>query len=357
MDDSNIDELFDRFAEPKQILFLSADLVGSTALKQKKRKVSALNCHHPDTQEWASTIQFFLENFSDCLDRNWSDRQSDIGDFRKGKLVETRMGSKPILWKMLGDELVYRKFVGNRHQVKETIDIWIRSVHQLCRNFVDQLGNPEISIKSTAWIGEFPIQNKILLGSQLSGQRGSLDTGCAKRLIALQDFEVNPVQDGLEIDFVGPAIDVGFRLTKKSTPRQFILSIDTMFLYVLSELSGKLGRKAGSRLSPMVTRIHYEGAEPLPGVLGGVPYPLFWIDMFDPATSEVLSDGFRQLHPIADREQILNFCDAFYKEQTCYIDTPYIVTDELVSTRTINEKPPWFEEEKRKLRQAMLGDC
>jgi hypothetical protein len=353
MDDAEIAHLFDKFAEPKQILFLSADLVGSTALKQKKRKVSPLNVHHPDTQEWASTIQFFFNDFSRCLDEHWSIRSLEIEKLRNKALVDTRLGSKPILWKMIGDELVYRKHVRNRHQVKETVDIWINAILQLYGNFREKRNNPEISIKCTAWIGEFPIQNKILLGAQLSGQPGSLEQGCAARLVALQDFESKPVGKGLEIDFIGPAIDIGFRLTKKATPRKFILSIDTIFLYVLSELSGKLKKTPSSRDA----KIHYDGAEALPGVLGGLPYPLFWIDMIDPSTSEALSDGFRDVKPIDSPQEILDFFDAFYKEQKSYIDTPYITTDESELTMTINEKPAWYEEEKKKLRQDMIGEC
>ena len=355
--ESQIDILFDRFAEPKQILFLSADLVGSTALKQKRRKTSSLGCHHPDTQEWASVIQFFFSGFNDCFDKNWSGREEYLRGFMKEATIDSRMGPKPILWKMIGDELVYRKFVGHRDQVKETIDIWIKSIQQLYTLFIEKLGNAEISIKCTAWIGEFPIQNKILIGSQLSGQPGNLKDSGLARLVALQDFESKPVGNGLEIDFIGPAIDIGFRLTKKATPRKFVLSIDTLYLYVLSEVAGE-PTDPRQRIRPVREKqIFFGGAEALPGVLGGLPYPLFWIDMSPANASEVLGDNLSGIKAIKDRKSIVRFCEEFYKEQRCYIDTPYIVTDDYDRGTVLNQKPQWYDEEKKKLKLDMLGTC
>lgn len=355
IDNDDLNKMFERFAEPKQILFLSADLVGSTALKQKKRKPAANKVHHPDTQEWASTIQFFFSNFGTCFDATWTERADKIRSVRDQKLVETRLGSKPILWKMIGDELVYRKYISHRHQVKETIDIWINSIKLLYENFVSILGNPEISIKCTAWLGEFPIQNKILVGSQFSGKPGSLPLGPGGRLAALKNYETEPVKDGIEIDFIGPAIDIGFRLTKKATPRKFILSIDTIFLYVLSEMSGKLASSEDDDGTSKATKIHYSGAETLPGVFGGLPYPLFWIDMIEHNSSEILTDNFLKLAPIEKRDDILKYCKEFYKEQKSYVDRPYIATDKTVNVMQISTVPDWYDEEKLKLRDDMLG--
>lgn len=350
-----IDKLFDQFSEPKQILFLSADLVGSTALKQKRRKTSSLGCHHPDTQEWAKVIQFFFSSFNQCFDENWLARRVDLCSVNPEEIVEARMGPQPILWKMIGDELVYRKHVGHRDQVKETIDIWIQSIRQLYTLFVKGLGNAEISIKCTAWIGEFPIQNKILIGSQLSGQPGNLKDSGVARLVALRDFERKPVGNGLEIDFIGHAIDIGFRLAKKATPRKFVLSIDTLFLYILSEMAGEHVEPRRPRRKPRPTPIFFGGSETLPGVLGGLPYPIFWIDMSRPGASEVISDGLYGIRAIKDRSAIYKFCEAFYSEQRCYIDTPYIVSDDIQRGIVINRKPQWYDEEKLKLKLDMLG--
>lgn len=353
--ESGLEELFSRFAEPKQILFLSADLVGSTALKQKKRKPEENRVHHPDTQEWASTIQFFFTRLNQCFDDQWSKQSEKIHALRDKKLVDVRLGTKPILWKMIGDELVYRKYVSHRHQVKQTIDIWIAAVEALYRQFDLELSNPEISIKCTAWIGEFPIQNKVLVGSQFSGQPGSIDGTAAARLAILHRYEYRPVGDGIEIDFIGPAIDIGFRLARKATPRKFILSIDTLFLYVLSELSGNITEAGEEDEGPAEASIYFDGSEPLPGVLGGLPYPIFWIDMASPQSSEVLTDAFVQRQPVKRRREILNFCKAFYKEQRCYIDRPYIATDKSVAVMKIDQKPDWYDAEREKLRRDMLG--
>ncbi|MCO5794798.1 MAG: hypothetical protein HEQ21_18440 [Blastomonas sp.] len=376
--DDDLEQKFVRFAEPKQILFLSADLVGSTALKQKKRKQRKRNVHHPDTQEWATTLQFFFTSLGHCFDKKWSERKAHLLSLKDATLVEKRLGTKPILWKTIGDELVYRKYVANRHQAKECIDIWINAIQELYKRFEKDLKNPEISIKSTAWVGEFPIQNKVLVGVQFSGFSGQdgnscgpehnaklekatiaegatrsqkadhLGTSPAQLLDILDGFESNPVKNGVEIDFIGPAIDIGFRLTKKATPRKFVLSIDAVFLYVLSELSGD-----GGSLSNV--KINYDGSEILQGVLGGLPYPIFWIDMSKSDSSEVIADQFLFSKNPIDKNSIYKYCMKFYEEKLNYVDRPYIMTDDGVSKTLINKLPKWYDIERTRLKKDFFG--
>jgi hypothetical protein len=325
MTKEDLKNYIDRFYQPKQVLFLSADLVGSTALKQKRREKSkGSGVLTPDTKPWSDAIQGLYSQTAAQLSARWE------GEFKD------RLGSPPILWKTIGDEVVYRKLISKVSEVTYTLEAWcdaIREVEELIRasSKVEQL-----QIKCTAWIAEFPIQNRVLIGGQL---KDALQYGDSVELNLLQkvsEFERNPVRDGLEIDFVGPAIDVGFRLSKLSSARRFVISIDVAYLILIY---GNVISAGGG----IPFRLRFHGSESLPGVIGGVPYPIFWIDMASDASTDNLADKmYGEQH--LNIHNAKSFCERFYEEKINFVDHPFIVTEDLgkVGKIKINQPPKWY---------------
>ena len=82
-------------------------------------------------------------------------------------------------------------------------------------------------------------------------------------------------------DFVGPLIDIGFRLSKFASLRKFVISADLAWLITAQ----------GDAAMPF----HYDGRESLKGVLNDQPYPIFWIDCNDDG------DGRNPLDSIEDK--------------------------------------------------------
>lgn len=83
------------FLKPRLRLFMSADIVGSTALKQSPRKGPEVS------SEWFGIIQgFYLEIQKEFI-KHWSDVDSKLGD--------KFLGDPPELWKVIGDEAVFVK--------------------------------------------------------------------------------------------------------------------------------------------------------------------------------------------------------------------------------------------------------
>jgi len=119
---------------------------------------------------------------------------------------------------------------------------------------------------------------------------------------------------GLTRDFVGPSIDTGFRLGTLSTPRKFTISLDLALLLVSVTPSVSI-------FSPLYVR--YDGRQPLKGVLGGRPYPIFWVDMLH---DDVVLDAEDKLAgpKTLSEEHIRHFCEKFLAEHEDYMIRPFI---------------------------------
>ena len=146
---------FDDCAEhlrPQLIMFLSVDVVGSTAFKQKFQNYGARA--DSDEREWFSVIQgFYIRTVQSFLSR-WSGACAD-------PKFAGSCGAAPLLWKTIGDEIVFRKAVGDYRQVAKTLRCWIEAMAEV-RAFLQEC-DPQLDVKCTAWMGEFPVQNKIVI--------------------------------------------------------------------------------------------------------------------------------------------------------------------------------------------------
>jgi hypothetical protein len=175
----------------------------------------------------------------------------------------------------------------------------------------------KLDIKCTAWLAEFPLQNKQVIGP--SGIRvKSVDSSDMEAVGALiGEYEAAPEKfSDTRIDFVGPAIDIGFRLSGKSSSRKFIISLDLAYLISISN----------RRDDKDILKIHYEGRHYLKGVLGGVEYPIFWIDMSVEGSSDKTEDILYKREKL-DWHDIEDFCKSFYEDVSNPSYRPFIITD------------------------------
>ncbi len=316
----SFDEMIDCFVKPKQILFLSADLVGSTALKQIKRDFAGK--HIPDSEKWAKVIQELFLKISSKFAKISS--ENNIG---------TKNSNKPILWKTVGDEIIYRKYISNHSEIYDTVLDWITAAKETRSELKSQFSS-DLDIKCTAWLGEFPILNRVILGA---GHQTVVDftNGISSTLSSIVNFETSPVKAGFEIDFIGPSVDIGFRLSRLSSSRKFIISVDTAYLLMKCLITN---RKRKSKLP----KIFYEGTVHLSGVFGGLTYPVFWIDMSSEAdheSLEKLEDKLVKREP-CDLEKAIEFCETFYAERSIFIDQPFIIGDNDLHP---NDIPSWYD--------------
>ena len=265
-------EEFQELVRPKLKLFLSVDVVGSTEYKQER--------DHKRAQHWLSFFVNFYASFPTLLK----------AALESGKGPVSTM---PRLWKALGDELVFTAELTNRREAAVHVRAFRQALCEAVRNWRrDSCQKHDLLIKGTAWLAGFPVGNAE---------------------IPLQSADK---EDEAGRDYIGPQVDVGFRLKDHATPRKLILSAD-LALLMLS--AGKPGLK-----------FYFDGDQALKGVIRGRPYPLVWVDCDDsPSTSRsihVLKDRLLDRKPAASGV-LKEYLRKWISQTKGLVPMPFIVAD------------------------------
>jgi hypothetical protein len=116
----------DPFAS-KLRLFLSVDIVGSTAFKQagsrrSKPKEKPEDVQIPPAEPWFSPIAQFYKGMEQALAREWLIAEA------RSLAINWPPGSPPELWKSVGDEVIYTKLLTDHRQALTTLNAWMKAV-------------------------------------------------------------------------------------------------------------------------------------------------------------------------------------------------------------------------------------
>jgi hypothetical protein len=267
-------------AEPRLRLFLSVDVVGSTAFKHQAERT--------DAQGWLEFFTSFYSGFPNFL-------STAHAETLHSKNHRPEHLAPALLWKALGDELVFVAEITHRSQVELHLIAFKAAVSKAVTYHVYGEKPLPIHFKASAWLAGFPVGN------------AAIPT----------DGEKSPIS----FDFVGPAIDIGFRLGTLATPRRFVVSVELAYL-ILSCAGGGL-------------KFHYEGKSPLRGVLNGRGYPHIWIDCY----KELGEKNRHPEHEVTDAEDDLlkrgpadeghlrKFCKSYIDEIGSPLFAPFIDAD------------------------------
>ncbi len=325
--------------KPRLKVFLSADIVGSTALKQNFKA---------DLTDvvWPEVIQGFYRNFIEQIEFRWNDGSARFTEKNGEDDTQKFFGSYPKFWKTVGDEVLFWKALDNENQLWATLAVWLSAVSSI-RDFFSRFSEPEVrglDIKSSVWIAGFPVRNRLFRSSALSIDEFEEFLG----LLYLSD----DVDTSQSYDFVGPSIDIGFRLASHSSQRKMYIDAATAYLLAKSAsrvhdehaedlaelLDGRIGIDEGDikkRLS-----IFYSGSEVLKGVGGEKKYPKFWINTCRHGTSESMREGlmFPNGRQPAEPKNIIAFCEKFYSERAQFLVRPFINNEDALSYSSKPEK-------------------
>jgi len=322
---------------PRLKLFLSADIVGSTALKQPF-DLSIVSLDH---DKWQQVIQGFYKQIDEKFKNAWTSASISL----QKDIKERFFGESPRFWKTIGDEIVYWKCLSSDEQLRVTLRCWMDVIPKV-RSWL-KLWDPALDIKCTAWLAEFPVRNKAVWsendffptdrhaeGIELNSLEKVAELSPPtenKILLKLNDFYERRLSDG-SIDFIGPGIDVGFRISQWSSSIRFVIDVDIAYLMSLTESSWRASRVEQLLPQDWLPRrngnfvdIYFGGSHYLKGVLGGSDYPRFWINLSDErslyATHNALSS---QPEKPSDFNRLQNFCMKYYEERSKYIFEPFI---------------------------------
>lgn len=265
---------FNELIRPQLRLFMSIDLEGSTRAKQVSAKTGK--------NTWLPQLTTFLTDFE--ADYFFRVLKTDFPAIKE-----------PICWKTLGDELLYQVEINQRGQVVPYIKALCNAVAEW--NSDSKAKNiSRLKVKGAAWLAGFPVSNTLL-----------------------------PLANGL--DFVGPAIDLGFRLSKYSSPKQLSVSVDLLCLLREEKFDGN---------------IFFQGRKETKGILDGNGYPVFTIEILssdlDKAENHLLGKKSLKADEVAD------FCRQFISETEIPNFPPFLPCE--MKTYPQREK---YEQEREKV--------
>jgi len=248
-------------------LFLSVDLVGSTALKSDKATdVSGYRYGPP----WVNIFTQFYSGFPRVFDQTLDN-------------TELKESLRPRLVKTIGDEILLQTKIENSSDARSLVRFFAKALaHYTAKN----LASERLQLKGTAWIAGFPINNH--------------------RLFLSDHGQAAPA------DFIGPSIDTGFRIAKSATPTKLVVSVDLAVLLV-TPIDDALD-------------LYVDGTQTLRGVLGGKPYPIIWYKV--PGADAKLHEAEIALGHRQDKTQIQRYCEAYLEScNKSWLIRPYFAAD------------------------------
>jgi hypothetical protein len=260
-------------------LFLSVDISGSTALKNRKNHTGLLEEYENrkmvlktfaekgliteptvDLDDSVQCVQGILHDYSSedfdwaaILERRFRDFNSAFATELVKRNYEDIGGNIDyFLWKALGDELIYSFKISARKQLHNLVLSFLRVIRSFDR---EDVSKKLIRLKGSGWVAGFPVRNRIVKfpGPQLY-RRGEDGTCSVEHLYP-------------RTDYLGPDIDTGFRVGTCGYPGFMVISMELAEL--LGEAPGELQQVRGGVV----------GWKKLKGVWNEIPYPIIWITL------------------------------------------------------------------------------
>lgn len=292
-------------------LYLSADLVGSTAYKGAVDNNS--DTLHP---QWVNSFKLFYKLFPEMVQSAFQSSKPD-----DSHEIETYTG--PQIWKTIGDEIIFCVRVRTQRHLACCVSSFIEAMDQFGRKL--EADRIPLDIKGAGWLATFPAENI----SISVGDNNEITTSAQSQDYITEEFEERADKEPHRFDFLGKGIDTGFRISKNATADRFTSSIELAY-FLAKAVSAKF----------FSGRFTYHGKEIFKGVNRNQPYPVISIDT-------ERNDKKRELRP---RERILSrepdieplalsdYLDAFMRHEN--IEIPILPID---STTPLTPDVPSYQ--------------
>jgi hypothetical protein len=259
-------------------LFLSCDLTGSTAFKQRPNP-------DPATPWQKVFLQFYREFPQQLYMQQKALRYADL-DFK--------------MWKAVGDELIFTCDVRSEVDIFQAVEVWLTTLRAFKTDNLN--GHPQLGVKGGAFIGTFPgpdYESTIPLRP---------DIEVSDKDVVLLNREALSGRRAVTkylFDYFGPSIDTGFRVLNKCSDRYMTLSLEVA--YALAVLQCMPNRDAAQYQRPDLMLL--DSLE-LKGVWGGREYPLFAIDVH---STDGVNQALKKFRHEVSANHIMELCQACYE--------------------------------------------
>ena len=210
---------------PSVAMFMSVDLSGSTAFKSQAQGDG-------ENPEWLEPFEAFYREVPLIM----------MGQIAGAFAMENEVPHSGV-WKVIGDEIIFMAHPRTPTEAQLLTIAFYRTVINYDRKIFKRW---PLRIKGCCW------------AAQISGRNREIEI---PEMLGTDDNQVY-------VDFLGPDVDTGFRLSAKAGPGQVIISSN------LVQLLAGMEESAG-------IQFHYIGPTVLKGVYVGRPYPLFLMAMPD----------------------------------------------------------------------------
>ncbi len=182
------------------------------------------------------------------------------------KLVAERFhGIELPVWKLIGDEIVFSTQLIHWEQTPRCVAAFRAAVADFRQSTIAATDG-RLDVKCAGWTAGFPVGN----------------------ICVESPADLPP-------DYIGPGMDIGFRLVKAAVPRRMLLSVELAWLLSLPN-------------SDAAAAFFVSGGMALKGVAKGRTYPCIWLDNFLDAPELSASDDL-DVHEERLRGHKLKHCD------------------------------------------------
>lgn len=279
---------------PVSKLFLSVDLTGSTAFKQR-----AFDPKSP----WQKVFLQFYREFPQMLHQQQQGHPAAGLEFK--------------LWKAIGDELLFTCDVRAEREIFHAVRLWVKVMREFTSKGLDD--HPELGVKGAAFLGTFPGPDH---ESTIPWRPNEEESG--RDVVVLNEEAVSsvPRDTGTYLfDYFGPSIDTGFRIASQSRPRYMPLSLEVAYALAVVHHHHSDTDQCGSPDLKLLNSIE------LKGVWGGREYPVFALDLEHNVPVLAALAALRgERH---ENSKILQLCAEAYKSEgwPCAVYLPNAITD------------------------------
>jgi hypothetical protein len=288
------------FLTPRLRLFLSFDVQGSTSFKYQAAadKIEA----------WLPIIHWFYIETQAAVERSWLRSSARY----RHDFPEAEAGPGPVFWKSAGDELLFVQEITHPLQCLSAVQAF-KDVQAQQDEDLQRRSGGRLRLKATAWLAGFPNLNKEI--PLIGPHTGEVESHDDDTMLRIARFERGTLPH--QRDFVGPSIDLGFRLTELATPRRFVVSVE--LAYVLADMMVE---------SHLMDRLNLQVEEGrvLRGILNDMEYPLIWIDALSHRPAKTNLERLMSRNACS-ADVLREMCGQFIAEAPVLV-MPYIVVED-----------------------------
>lgn len=267
-------------------LFLSVDLTGSTAFKNKQK----------NPRDWLPKFEEFYSEFKGIFASRFAaicaKNHNLCNDFAK---------ELPKLWKTVGDELIFVNRVHSHAQVITYVSAFKEAMEVYSNQ---KLKDHELDVKGNGWLASFPYPNQ------------TINVHYNPSEMVTEEIETKADEHPHSYEFLGSGIDSGFRISKNSTASFFTISPSLALAICMvkrnEDTLGKLGK----------FEVIFNGLNQLKGVIEGDDFPILGINTERDIERDALNKTIRSLSGavIADQNTLAEYLKKF--ERYHFVNSP-----------------------------------